>query len=48
LQGNYTAAMNQLDAALRLPDINANDKARAQAQLEAYEREAPTEAAKRR
>lgn len=48
LQGNYMAAMNQLDAALRLPDINANDKARVQAQLEVYEREAPTDAAKRR
>jgi predicted Zn-dependent protease len=48
LQGNYSAAMDQLEAALRLPDINANDKARVEAQLEVYRREAPTEAAERR
>lgn len=48
LQGDYSAAMDQLEAALRLPDINANDKARAEAQLETYRREAPTEAAARR
>jgi predicted Zn-dependent protease len=48
LQGNYSSAMDQLEAALRLPDINANDKARVEAQLEAYKREAPTEAANRR
>ncbi|HXG29017.1 MAG TPA: M48 family metalloprotease [Nevskiales bacterium] len=45
LQGDYNAAMNQLEAALRLPDINPNDKARVSAQLETYRREAPTEAA---
>lgn len=48
LQGDYAAAMDQLEAALRLPDINPNDKARAEAQLETYRREAPTEAANRR
>jgi beta-barrel assembly-enhancing protease len=48
LQGDYNAAMNQLEAALRLPDINPNDKARVSAQLDAYRREAPTEAANRR
>jgi predicted Zn-dependent protease len=48
LQGDYKSAMDQLEAALRLPDINANDKARAEAQLDVYRREAPTEAAERR
>ncbi|MGH8458756.1 MAG: hypothetical protein ACRESV_05345, partial [Nevskiales bacterium] len=48
LQGDYSAAMDQLEAALRLPDINSNDKARIEAQLETYRREAPTETANRR
>jgi len=48
LRGDYEAAINQLKAALRLPDINANDKARVSALLETYRREAPAETAKRR
>lgn len=48
LQGDYPSAMNQLEAALRLPDISDNDKARAQAQLDIYRREAPPDANRRR
>ena len=48
LQGNFSAAMDQLEAAQRMPDLNPNDKARIEAQLESYRKEAPTEAAQRR
>jgi predicted Zn-dependent protease len=41
MQGDYEAAINQLQAALRLPDLSANDKARISARLEAYRKEAP-------
>lgn len=48
LQGDYSAAMNQLRAALRLPDLTANDKARVEAQMDAYRAEAPSETAANR
>jgi predicted Zn-dependent protease len=50
LLGDYASAYNQYEAALRLPNLSTNDKARLDSKIEALKKEAPEEAkaAKRR